>query len=327
MKHKYIFSVLLLIVTHFVQGQNSPLMGQYFKIMPAYAPALTGANRFFDIKAGTKNQSLVGEQLQTNFFSANGILINSRKYANKYNSHRVRDMSTYDDMVVRIGLGGYLISEELGEVRQMTGAITPAVHVPISKKAHISMGISIGFNSTRIDPQSLTVRDPDLDRTFLDYLASGFVRSGLKIDYGLALYSDRHYLSYSLMMTNLGASESEIQVSSDRQMAHHIVGGYSFLLNSKFEITPNFHARKVEQFSFLLDMGARVRYKRNTYVGISYRTNQTLIFMLGFIANDLIDVGYAFESAVSSSALSNAGSHEIVLGIRLFNHGKYVPVW
>jgi len=27
------------------------------------------------------------------------------------------------------------------------------------------------------------------------------------------------------------------------------------------------------------------------------------------------------------SALSNSGSNEIVIGIRLFNHGKYVPLW
>lgn len=126
---------------------------------------------------------------------------------------------------------------------------------------------------------------------------------------------------------NLGASESEPLVPADKQIAHHIVGGYSFSLNSNYEIIPNFHARKVEPFNYLLDMGTRVRYRRNTYAGISYRTNRTFIFMLGFTANDLVDIGYSSESSGPNSTLSNSGSNEIVIGIRLFNHGKYVPLW
>ena len=70
-------------------------------------------------------------------------------------------MSTYNDKVVKIGLGGYLVGEELGEVKQVAGAITPAIHVPISQDVNLSMGISIGFNSTQINLADLTVRDPE----------------------------------------------------------------------------------------------------------------------------------------------------------------------
>ena len=76
-------------------------------------------------------------------------------------------MSTYNDTVVKIGLGDYRVSEELGEVKQVAGAITPAVHVPIRQDVNLSMGISIGFNSTPINLADFTVRDPGHDQTYL----------------------------------------------------------------------------------------------------------------------------------------------------------------
>ena len=53
---KPLFSLLLLLLTHLALGQNNVFIGQYFKIMPAFAPGLTGANNFLDIKTGTRNQ-------------------------------------------------------------------------------------------------------------------------------------------------------------------------------------------------------------------------------------------------------------------------------
>ena len=93
-------------------------------------------------------------------------------------------MSTYNDTVVKIGLGDYRVSEELGEVKQVAGAITPAVHVPIRQDVNLSMGISIGFNSTPINLADFTVRDPGHDQTYLAYIASGRKKSGLKPAYG-----------------------------------------------------------------------------------------------------------------------------------------------
>ncbi|MCG8388112.1 MAG: hypothetical protein MJA30_21365 [Cytophagales bacterium] len=93
-------------------------------------------------------------------------------------------MSTYNDTVVKIGLGGYLVGEELGEVKQVAGAITPAVHESISQDINLSMGISIGFDSTPINLVNFTVRDPGHDQTYLAYIASGRKKSGLQPAYG-----------------------------------------------------------------------------------------------------------------------------------------------
>ena len=320
---KSLFSLLLLLLTNLVFGQNNVFIGQYFKIMPAFAPGLTGANNFLDIKTGTRNQwADVEEAPKTLFFSANGM-IRPGGNAYKHNSHQVNDMSPYVKRPVKIGLGGYVIDDQVGEFEQTEGLISSAVHVNIHKDIHLSLGISGGLNHTRIDVDYLTVRDPN-DDTYNDYLASGFQRNSLKLLFGLAAYSDQFYFSYAMM--NLYPSRDDQDVH-DRQVAHHIIGGYSYALDSQFEVIPNFHARKTDQQKFLLDMGTRIRYQRNAYVGISYRTNQFFVSMLGFTVNDLLDIGYSFEWAATNSAPPNLGGHEIVIGLRLFNHGKYVPMW
>lgn len=320
---KTLFSLLLLLLSQLVLGQNNVFIGQYFKIMPAFAPGLTGANNFLDIKTGARNQwADVAEAPKTLFFSANGM-IRPGGNAYKHNSHQVNDMSPYVERPVKIGLGGYVISDQVGEFKQTEGLISSAVHVNIHKDIHLSLGISGGLNHTTVDVDYLTVRDPN-DKTYNDYLASGFQRNSLKLLFGLAAYSDQFYFSYSMM--NLYPSRDDRDVH-DRQIAHHIIGGYSYELDSQFEVIPNFHARKSDHQEFLLDIGTRIRYQRNAYVGISYRTNQFFVSMLGFTVNDLLDIGYSFEWAATNSSLPNLGGHEIVLGLRLFNHGKYVPMW
>ncbi|MDN5212782.1 PorP/SprF family type IX secretion system membrane protein [Fulvivirgaceae bacterium BMA12] len=320
---KPLFSLLLLLLSHLVLGQNNVFIGQYFKIMPAFAPGLTGANNFLDIKTGARNQwADVEEAPKTQFFSANGT-IRPGGNAYKHNSHQVNDPSPYVEKPVKIGLGGYVINDQVGGFKQTEGLISTAVHVNIHKDINLSLGVSGGLNHTRLDVDYLTVRDPN-DQTYNDYLASGFQRNSLKLLFGLSAYSDQFYFSYALM--NLYPSRDDRAVH-DRQIAHHIIGGYSYALDSQFEVIPNFHARKTDQQKLLLDMGTRIRYQRNAYIGISYRTNQYFVSMLGFTVNDLLDLGYSFEWAAANSSLPNLGGHEIVLGLRLFNHGKYVPMW
>ena len=320
---KSLFSLLLLLLTNLVLGQNNVFMGQYFKIMPAFAPGLTGANNFLDIKTGTRIQwADVEGAPNTQFFMANGTIRPGRN-AYKYNSHQVNDMRPYVKRPVKIGLGGYVINDQVGEFKQTEGLISSAVHVNIHEDIHLSLGVSGGLNHTRIDVEYLTVRDPN-DDTYNNYLASGFQRNSLKLLFGLSAYSDQFYFSYAMM--NLYPSRDDRAVH-EREVAHHIIGGYSYAMNSLFEVIPNFHARKIEQQKFLLDMGTRIRYQRNAYAGISYRTNKYLVAMFGYTVNDLLDIGYSFEWAAANSALPNSGGHEIIIGFRLFNHGKYVPMW
>ena len=86
-------------------------------------------------------------------------------------------MSVYNDTVVKIGLGGYLVGEELGEVKQVA-------HESISQDVNLSMGISIGFSSTPINLVNFTVHDLGHDQTYLAYIASGRKKSGLQPAYG-----------------------------------------------------------------------------------------------------------------------------------------------
>ncbi len=320
---KPLFSLLLLLLTHLALGQNNVFIGQYFKIMPTFAPGLTGANNFLDVKTGTRSQwTDVDGAPTTQFFSANGTIRPGRN-AYKYNSHQVNDTSPYAKKPVKIGLGGYVINDEIGEIRQTEGLISSAVHVNIHRDINLSLGVSGGLNHTRIDVDKLTVRDQN-DDTYKNYLASGLQRNSLKLLFGLSAYSDQFYFSYAMM--NLYPSGDDRDVH-DREVAHHIIGGYSYALNPQFELIPNFHARKTDHQKFLLDIGTRVRYQRNAYAGISYRTNQYFVSMLGYTLNDLLDIGYSFEWSAATSSLTNSGGHEIVIGLRLFNHGKYVPMW
>ncbi len=330
MKTRLLTYLLLFISWMMGSAQNNVFVSQYFKVMPAFAPALNGANDFLDIKTGMRHQWLGYDGAPRTFiFSANGSLNIGDPNKNRYNSLRVNNMRPYQRRGVKIGVGGYLFDDRSGALRQLEALVSGAVHIPMNVKTYLSLGISGGVYSTRLDESNLFVLNPDNDLTYLNYLSNNNQNSQMKLTTGIALYSKRFYFSYSIMKIG-GTSELEsiANPSYSTAFTHVALGGLSIDAGPYFEVIPNLYIRHSGTLPTIIDAGFRLRYRQNPYIGFSYRNTNSIIAMFGFTCNDLLDIGYSYETfnAKETSGIS-ATSHEIVLGLRLFNKGKYIPMW
>ncbi len=310
-------------------AQNNVFISQYFKVMPAFAPGLNGANDFLDVRLGTRQQWLNYEGApRTYLLSVNGTLNPGKSNSNRYNSLRVDNMNPYKQKRTKLGVGGYVFQDQSGALSQLEALVSGAVHVPVAGKAYASLGISTGIYHTSLELGDVFVLDPTNDLTYQEYIENGARSNQLKITTGVAVYSSRFYVSYSVLSVGGNSGLEGISGSTiSSALSHVTLAGATINTGPYFELIPNFFLRHTSNLPLVIDAGFRLRYRQNLYAGISYRNTNSIITMLGFTFNDKLNVGYSYESFGSESTISSASSHELILGLRLFNYGKHTPMW
>lgn len=217
--------------------------------------------------------------------------------------------------------------DEQGPFQQMEFNLNYAVHVPVNYRTYLALGLSPGIYNAKIDFLKVSVNDPS-DPTYDRLVENGESSTFFQLSGGLSLYSDRFYVGYSTMqLTRALLSGNEALNNKTQSMRHQVMGGYRFYLNQDIELVPNAFVRMEESVPLLWDAGARVQYKGTFWLGASYRNDDSLVGMLGLLLKDKFRVGYSYEHKMTGAANFNSSSHEIVLGLQLFNYSRYVSMW
>ena len=104
---------------------------------------------------------------------------------------------------------------------------------------------------------------------------------------------------------------------SDYQQVRHyyLMTGYRYDMNNDFEIEPSFLIKTTEAFNLQTDITVKGYYKRDYWLGISYRTGNAFVTMVG-VKIDRLYIGYAFDYSLSDIQRISYGSHEIMIGLK-----------
>ncbi|MEX1241755.1 MAG: type IX secretion system membrane protein PorP/SprF [Cyclobacteriaceae bacterium] len=319
---KHILCALTAVLIHTSShAQTNPLLGQYFQNLQVYNPAHAGMNDYLDINMGIRQQWAGFEGSPTTMYlSANGIL--------KFNKIQNTTAEGTVKPGFKHGLGGYLLSDKQGPYKQSEISLAYAAHVPLTPDLYLSMGASPGVYNARVDMSDVWVKDMANDQTYQSMMANGSSNTYLHVNMGLSLYSKAFYLSYSM------AEAAKVSLSGNKdisqwgdQVRHHILGGYRFNLENGFELMPNAFIRLDQTKPAFYEGGVRARYQKNYWVGASYRNDNTYVGMLGFTFNDKYRLGYSFEYKTRDISRYSNGTHEINLGMRLYNHAGSPSMW
>lgn len=278
------FVLWVMSMSSWSYGQNNFILGQYFQMMQSYAPGLTGANEYLDVRIGSRQQWIGNENSPTTFYmSASTTLTMSETNPHQYNSIRVSDMSPYTRKPIKLGIGLFVVDNSTGPYNRRRVMANTAVHVLIDRDTYVSLGVSSGYSGVNVDIGQLRVLYPDNDTEYQNYLNTGARASFLETSSGLSIYSSRYYLSYSIIgLVRSFVAGNEDMADSAVGYTHNILGGYRFHLNQDFEITPNMFYRYSNSGPNTLDVGARMSYRQSLMVGLSYRNDQSVISMFSF---------------------------------------------
>lgn len=219
----------------------------------------------------------------------------------------------------RIALGAIYTYDRLGVNRTNAASVAFAYRIPVGKKkeTQIAIGVSAGFAHYYSDLNSIATTDPD------DPAFAGNNQNRWMPDAGLGvyIYSRKFFAGASLknlLMNRLSGSRTVFETSPDvaRQYPHlYLTAGYALRISSKVSFIPSILFRYVPGHSPVsFDFNASFIFVDRIRAGVSYRLEDSYIFMLAGHVTPQLRIGYAYDLTVSPLRRYTSGSHEITLG-------------
>ena len=217
-----------------------------------------------------------------------------------------------------MGLGAYLVNDVNAKVATTGLSFAYAYHIYIGRQ-QLSFGLAVKAFQYRINATELTfgqAGDPVLD-------GIKTVAYSPDADVGI-LFTDPNYF-VGLSVSNLLQSALKIGGSDipDFETDRHywLMGTYRFTLSDMVELEPGALLRTPENWTPLGDLTLKMYIAEQFWGGISYRTNKSMILLLGVRIEGLY-FGYSFDWAFSEIGHFNYGSHEITLAYKMGDNAR-----
>jgi type IX secretion system PorP/SprF family membrane protein len=289
--------ILLCISAGYVSfAQQDPLSTMFMTNPFALNPALAGTNNYFQVISSNRFQ-WVGftDAPITNSMSLYGPL---EKYP--------------------MGWGATIKYDVTSPTSRGTIHGSYSYQYNINEDMNISAGLNIGIMQYKIDQSKITMHDegdPIINNKENYYIPDaniGFYFWSATYNAGLVI---THVLNNKI---NIGA-----EPSGDSRLKPHfyLTGGYKYYYNREWAFEPGLVLKKVWPAPFQLDFNIRAWYRNMMWTGLSYRTQEAISIMVGYIWDRKISIGYSYDLVLNPLGAHNFGSHEIMLGYR-FNDIK-----
>ncbi len=336
MKKLIIATSLFILARGIAFAQQEPQLSQYMLNSYLYNPAVAGIEDYMDVKLSYR-KTYAGIPGSPNTYFLTGHKAVNQKELNKEDlgALPMRGASTIrfktdQPRKIRHGVGATFYHDQAGLLQRTFGSAGYAIHMPVSRKFYLSAGATAGLSVFNFDGNSAVNLTGSGDKS----LVNGTATAVPELKLGALLYSDNFYVGLStgqlaqnkLKLSNFNTADSKLNTH------YYLSTGYRIALNEEFDVIPN-ALLKFSRPTVTADLGAKVRYRGNFWAGAAFRaanakksTDVDAIYgIVGFTLLDYLDLGYSFDFTASALDAGSSGSHEIVVGIRLFNKKKPSP--
>lgn len=289
MKKIYLILVLFAAFST-VNSQQLPLYSQYMMNGFLLNPAMAGSNNYSPIRATTRQQWV-------------GLTGAPTTYA----------ISGHTLLAGKMGVGGYIFSDVFGPVSRTGLQGSYAYHLNLGNETKLSLGLSFSAFQYKLDESNLDIIDAG------DYVINGAIETTFVPDanFGAYLYGEKYFVGVAAQQLLQFKIKLENNNNENQMVRHYfITGGYNFSLGEEFDLQPSLLVKGTEHSPFQLDINLKAFYKRNYWLGFSYRTQDAIVALFG-IKIDKYYIGYAFDYTLSKIMDYSSGSHEIMIGINL----------
>ena len=213
------------------------------------------------------------------------------------------------------GVGGYIFNDMFGPISTTGIQASGAYHLQLNDDMKLGLGLSFSAFQFKLDETDLNAIDDYGDAVLTGAVESTFVPDA---NFGAYLYSERYFVGISGAQLIQYKIKLHEQLAGNNQMIRHyyLTGGYNFKLSEEFDLQPSIMLKGTEKSPFNLDFNLKAFYKKNYWFGISYRSSESAIAMLG-VKIQRYYIGYAFDYTFSPIKDYSTGSHEIMIGVDL----------
>lgn len=259
--------------------------------------------------AGATQKGLVGAAYRTQWSGLSG----RPKTGTVYGS--------FDLPSQKIGLGGYLYTDQTGPTKRNGIALNFAKYIPMQNGAKLSFGIEARGTQFSIDAAKLSQtlgNDP--------VLASGD-NNKMKFDAGFGVaYVDKKFqigaAVSQLVQSKLGFYSGTGNPTEEAKLYRHyyLHGAYNWRTDEENVITPYFMMVYLPNATTEFVGGFKLEHKELFSVGVGYRAAQSLIVSAGIKPTQKFTLGYAFDIYKTPFSVfeKGANAHELMLRYNVF---------
>lgn len=321
---KYIKTIISIALLGFLFGtasaQQVPMYSQYimngFLINPSYA----GRDGYTTVNLTIREQ-WVGFAGAPNTFAASfQTRILKDSYISKSTS--VRRKMVRPTKGGRVGLGGYVFNDNNGIIRRTGLLAAYAYHIPLGQTNGVPNQLSFGLAATAyqyaIDLNG-NLHLADIDDEFLtNYDRVVFIPD---FNFGASYTTTKYYVGFAMSSLLRGSLLLGNSTNNKRnELGHYfLTGGIKLGLpgNPDWVFEPSTLIKSSDMLfkSFQMDLTTRCYYKEDYWAGISWRTNDAIILLLG-LKYDRFYFAYAFDFALTDIRKQSYGSHELTFAVK-----------
>jgi type IX secretion system PorP/SprF family membrane protein len=330
MKKIYVLWGLLLVLSQ-AWGQQRPQFSQYMMNNYLLNPAITGIEDYTDVKLGVRQQWIGLEGAPVTYYVSAHTPLNKlarevRSVGPRKGTHTIKRNRFVRDLPHH-GVGVIALTDQTGPLRRSNFYLTYAYHLPVSRAIKVALGANAGLLRLSFNPAEATYVNPADPIITGDFLNRNYFDLGL----GLWVYSESFFLGFSgaqLLRTNRDLNIRENGINNVMQNHFHATAGYKFRLGQDVSLIPSVMVKMAEPSPVSVDANLQAIFVDRVWVGASYRSEDALVAMAGVNISHIMDASYAYDYNSSGLNTTNKGTHEIVLGLKLFNKSKVIcPRW
>ncbi len=181
-------------------------------------------------------------------------------------------------------------------------------------KGKLGIGVNFGMLNKTLSPEWYIPPGDNFTPVTGDPLIPEIKESYVAFDAGLGLYysTDKYYAGLSV--THLNQPKIKFSKGIPYVSRHYyITAGYILQLpDPSLELIPSvfgYSDGKIVQFT----ANTLVRYNKKVWGGVSYRSGDAIIGMIGFELYNGLRIGYAYDFPVSDISKNTSGSHEFIV--------------
>lgn len=317
---RYLKSILSAIVFSSFCGaafaQTSPMYSQYIMNGFLINPSFAGRDGYTTVNLTVREQWVGMEGAPSTYALSFQTRILKNSFISK--STAVRKKIIKPTKGGKVGLGGYVFNDNNAIFHRTGFQLAYAYHLPLGRTGGVPNDLSFGLAMTAYQ---FAVNFNGLIYDQSDPVLNSYDRSVFIPDFnfGASFTTTKYYLGFA--MTNilrgslLFADTSRINRSELGNF--YLTGGIKFPLSPDWIFEPSAFIKASDMLlnSLQMDLTARVYYKEDYWAGISWRTNDALIALVG-VKYDRFYFAYAFDFTLTDIRKQSYGSHELSIAVK-----------
>jgi type IX secretion system PorP/SprF family membrane protein len=329
-----IFLMLLLVgmIPNTSKAQIDYRFSQFQQNPLPVNPAFAGIDDFVDLKIGYRAQWVGFDNAPTGMFLSSNMAFKISPGSNfKDQGIRIFEANAFNEKESsdefgyrkgnRSGLGFYMLQNKDGGFNNLAIFANYAYHLKITNQLVWSVGVGFGYEYNKFDPTDISVLNPTNDPTYQSYLQGENTKSNININVGTVIYHKQFFLGYSVI--NAGSfnvsGENTFYNSQVTPLTHTSQIGFRYKWKYGYLITPSLLVRIRPENPAEIIATLRARIQDKIWAGIQYTYLGAVGLSVGGYITPNIGFNYAYDFPTSQLNRATAGSHEIIMAIKLKN--------